>query len=85
MAVPEVDDGLAAAWERADRDHAFWEANRADLTRRYPDQFVAAADEQVIDNDPDLYTLAERLEAGGYDLRNVSISFMRFKSPPLLL
>jgi hypothetical protein len=79
------EDGLAAAWERADREHAFWEANRADLTQRYPDLFVAVVDEQVLDTDPDLYALAERLQAGGHDLREVWISFMRFKSPPLLL
>ena len=85
MAIPEVDDGLAAAWERADRERAFWKANRAELTRRYPDQFVAIADAQVIDTDPDFYVLAERLEAGGYDRRDVSISFMRFKSPHWLL
>ncbi len=78
-------DGLAAAWERADREHAFWQANRADLTRRYPDQFVAVVDEQVIDSDPDLYVLAERLLAGGHDLRDAWITFMRFESPPLLL
>ena len=85
MAVPEIDDGLAAAWERADREDAFWGANRVDLARRYPDRFVAVVDEQVVDSDPDLFVLAERLQAEGHDLRNVWISFMRFKSPPLLL
>ena len=85
MAVPDTDDGLAVAWERADREDAFWEANRVDITRRYPDQFVAVIDEQVVDSDLDLYALAERLRADGHDLREVWISFMRFHSPPLLL
>ena len=85
MTVPDTDDGLAAAWERADREDAFWEANRADITRRYPDQFVAILDEQVIDSDPDLYVLAERLQSAGHDLRDVWIRFMRLNSPPLLL
>ncbi len=84
MATSETDE-LSAVWERAERERDFCIANRDALTRQYPDQFVAVVDERVIDTDPDLYVLAERLEAGGHELRNVWITFMRFKSPPLLL
>ena len=84
MTVADVDE-VTAALERAERGRAFWKANRAELTRRYPDQFVAVLDERVISTDVDLFGLAERLQAEGHDLRDVWISFMRWKSPPLLL
>jgi hypothetical protein len=78
-------DELSAVWERAERERAFCEAHRTELTRQYPDQFVAVMDEQVVDSDPDLYALAERLQDAGHELRNVWISFLRFRSPPWLL
>ena len=81
MPIADTND-LSAAWQRAGREDAFWEANRADLTGRYPDQVVAVVDEHVIGVDADLFALAEALQAKCYDLRQMSIAFMRSKSPP---
>ena len=78
-------DELSIGWERAERERNFCVANREALARQYPDQFVAIVDEQVVAADPDLYALTDRLQAGGHELRNVWITYMRSKSPPLLL
>ena len=59
--------------------------SRADLTRRYPDQFVAVVDERVIAADADLLVLTQRLRTEGSDIRDTWIAFMRSGRPHLLL
>jgi len=78
-------DDLSAVWERAERERAFWKTNRSDLTRRYPDQFVAVVDERVIAIDADLLVLTQRLRIKGHDIRDAWIAFMRTERHPLLL
>ncbi len=78
-------DDLSAVWERAERERAFWKTDRADLTRRYPDQFVAVIDERVIATDADLLVLTERLRTEGHDIRDAWIAFMGSGRHPLLL
>lgn len=52
----------AEALRKAALERAYWEAHADQLTKRYPDQFVAVRDGQVIATSPDLQEL-ERLLA----------------------
>ena len=77
MAVPLPDrETLDAARKRAEAERAFWSAHRADLTRRYPDEFVAVLDGKVVDHDRDLMVLARRLQASGVQPNEATIEFM---------
>lgn len=70
---------------RANDRRAFWDAHRAELTRSYPDEFVAIYDRVVADHDPDLMLLAQRLRAAGYELRDVWIEFAATDQHKLML
>lgn len=76
---------LDAAWQRANERRAFWDAHRAELTKRYPDQFVAVAGGEAVDHDPDLMALVQRLRVAGRDVRDVRIEFLATSRQKLAL
>ena len=77
MAVPLPDRAtLDAARKRAEEERAFWNAHRADLTEKYPDEFVAVLNGDVIDRDRDLMVLARRLQEAGVRPNEAMIQFM---------
>ena len=77
MAVPLPDRAtLDAARKRAEEERAYWDAHRAKLTSRYPDEFVAALHGEVVGHDPDLMVLAQRLQAAGIEPKEATIEFM---------
>lgn len=44
-------------------DQAWYEAHRPELEQRYPDQYVAIVDGEVVDHDAEFAALAERVHA----------------------
>ena len=77
MAVPLPDrETLDAARKRAEEERAYWDAHRADLTSKYPDEFVAVQNGVVVGHDPDLIVLAQRLQAAGFAPNEATIEFM---------
>jgi len=84
LTVPERAT-LEAAMRRAEEQRAFWDANRAELTQAYPDEFVAAHDGDIIDHDPDLMSLVQRLRANGRSIQDIWIEFMATDRHKLLL
>jgi hypothetical protein len=77
MAVPLPNRAtLDAARKRAEGERAFWDANRAELTATYPDEYIAIRNGEVVDHDIDLMVLAARLQDHGIRLTEVSIEFM---------
>jgi hypothetical protein len=76
---------LEATWQRAEEERAFWDANRARLSEQYPDEFVAVQHGEVVDHDPDLLLLVQRLQARGIGVPGVWLQFMATRNRPLLL
>jgi Family of unknown function (DUF5678) len=72
--IPEAPDNL---WEQAELRRAFWAAHLEDYRHRYPDQFVAVSDGEVVAAAPTLHALDERLSAQGLtDRRAVWVQFV---------
>jgi hypothetical protein len=83
MPVPLPDKAtLDAVRQRAEEDRAFWSACRAELTKLYPDEFVAARDGKIVDHDKDLMALARRLQHAG--IRSSDVSIERLAASPEL-
>lgn len=57
--------------EKFQRDIAYAEAHREELTSQYPEQWVAVLDQQVVGVKPDVYQLIEDLTAKGIPLQGV--------------
>ena len=86
MAVPLPDRAtLDAVKRRAEDERAFWSARRAELSRRFPDEFVAVGSGEIVDHDPDLMILARRLQKKGIPSHKVSIFFMATQPETYLL
>lgn len=86
MAVPLPDRAtLDAAQRRAEEERAFWDVHRTELTQHYPDEFVAVRNGEVVEHDPDLMVLAERLQVAGIQPRDAFIAFLATKPECYLL
>lgn len=79
------DVSISSAWRRAQAEQAFWQAHRAELTERYPDQFVAVLDGHVVATGSDLESLVAGLAAKGLTPQAVWIRFLATTRPMLIL
>jgi len=77
-------DDIDAMWRRGEQERAFWEAHYETLKHLYPDELVVVRDGQVIDHDPQLLPILERLDARGLDPRDVWMEFIADKVKFLL-
>lgn len=64
-----------AAWHRADEERAFWRARQQEFLGRYPDQFVAVRDGDVVAVGADLSELLSGLEHQGLEPGDVWVRF----------
>jgi hypothetical protein len=84
MTAP-IDDPVAieAMFKRAEDEDAFWDAHYDELKARYPDEFVAVSvrDREVVEHDPDLIAITDRLRARGYSHLDVWVKFTFTKYP----
>ncbi len=83
MAITPEQARVAFAEGKRVRD--FWIEHREALLVRYPDQFVAAKDDDVIAADADLIALLRSLEAMGLTTSDVMIEWLSTKTDILLL
>ena len=86
MAVPLPDRAtLDAAQQRAEKERAFWNAHRTELTKAHPDEFIAIQNGEVVGHDLDLLVLAARLQDVGIPMTEVTIEFAATKTELHLL
>jgi len=64
---------------------AFWDAQYHELLARYPDQFVAVRDDEVVAHRCCLRDLALELNERGLDPRETWIEFMRATDRSVML
>ena len=83
MPAPLLDRAaLDAALKRAEEDRAFWRTHRSELTKQFPDEFVAARGGEVVDHDKDFMALTLRLQKAG--IRSSDVSIERMATEPEL-
>ena len=73
------------AIDRFHRDGQYFDANREDLLRRYPECWVAILDERVVGTDPDFEKLLLSLEEAGLPLEQVFIDRATAQSDVFIL
>ena len=84
MTMPSPEE-LEELWERAEAEQAFWDSHYSELLSKYPDQFVAVHDGEVVATAFDLRDLVRDLEALGLQPSDVWIEFMRATHRTVLL
>lgn len=79
MTAP-IDDtiDIEVMFKRAEEERAFWDAHYDELKAKFPDEFVAVSvqSHEVVEHDPDLTTLMDRLRARGYSHIDVWVEFL---------
>jgi len=58
------------------RDIEWFKANYESIKSEYKGQYVAIVDEEIIDNDDDVKSLLDRLEAKGIDLTTIVVEYI---------
>ena len=66
----------AAALKQAEGETAFWAEHYQEYVRKYPDQFVAVHDGEVVVASPDLESLLEQLAVRGLNVQSVRTRFV---------
>lgn len=72
-------------WERAEREHAYWQAHGPDLAARYVGQFVAVHDGEVIANAYDLRDLIALIESRGLRITETWVHYFPDPQIPWVL
>lgn len=54
-----------ALQQEGEREHTFWDAHYDAFLERYPEQYVAVKDGEVIATSPDLFDLVDQVEQRG--------------------
>lgn len=78
----EQADDARRRWEI---EQEYWREHWGELLQKYPDQFVAVLDDQVIAHDPDLVELIGILEKRGLKSTDVWMRFVDTGSRMLIL
>lgn len=71
------------AWERADKEQAFWEEQAADFPLRYPDQYVAVHDDIVVAHASSLLEIIDLLRT--HNLKPADVWMRYFSAHPMHL
>ena len=74
--ISPSDDRIEAGFREAQAQQEFWESHSEELSRQYPDQFVAVRDDKVVEVAADLQQLVYALRAKGIEPSSVWVRFM---------
>jgi len=75
MAVADTTN-LAEAFQRAQEESAFWDEHYHEFAQKYPNQFVAIHNNQVVATAPTLGDIVKHLRALGYPIHSTSIRYI---------
>jgi hypothetical protein len=75
-----AEKAAGAAWEEAEAELAFWKRHQQEFLLRYPDQFVAVHDGEVVAAGAELRSVLDRIAELGIDPRRVWLH--RFDTHP---
>lgn len=73
--VTMTNEAARAAWEGAQRERQFWQLHQDEYLAKYPNQFVAVADGEVIATAPTLEEILALLEQEGREPTDVWLRF----------
>ena len=75
--APSLDSPAVRAARKAAEDQLrFWTEHHAELLDRYPDQFVAVVNNEVVATSSDLLQVVQALEAKGLEPRRAWVRFI---------
>jgi hypothetical protein len=74
--TPAEIERMDAALRAKEGEDAFWQARHTEFLEKYPDQFVAVSDGEVVATSPDLLELEMLLKSKGLDTKDVWIEFI---------
>jgi hypothetical protein len=83
MPLPSLERARKAL-EAGEVEQAFWDKHWDDFLERYPEQFVAVKDGQVLAASEDLQEVLQVVQAAGVEPAEIWIQFLT-KSPGFLL
>jgi hypothetical protein len=66
----------AEAWSRADEERAFWRDHQGDYMEKYPNEFIALRDGQVVAYESSLDDLVAELTKQGLESTDVRIRYI---------
>jgi hypothetical protein len=69
-------EGVKAASERARQEQDFWEQHWGEFLTKYPEQFVAVLNGEVVAADSDLLALHRVISTRGIDRHKVWVRFI---------
>ena len=67
---------VQAELERFHRDNLYYAEHKEELTRQYPDQWVAIFEEEVVGVGPDLTLLLTDLKSRGIPLGKIALEYL---------
>jgi hypothetical protein len=76
---------VQAELQRFKRDTAYYEAHYAELLARYPEQWVAIYNQQVVGVAPDYEQLLDELQAKGFAVGQVLVEHLTHHDELLIL
>lgn len=74
-----------AVWEDAEREQEFWRKHYEEFLRRYPDQFVAVREKEVVASAYDLRDLVAALQERGLEPGDVWVQYFETKPRAMML
>jgi hypothetical protein len=83
MVIPALDRN-DPTWREAQLEQRFWEKHQQEFRERYPDQFVAVADGQVVLASSDLQQLLVGLRNQGRDIHDVWVRYI-YRDPSTMM
>lgn len=78
-------DKVQTALQRFKHDTAYYEAHHEELLARYPEQWVAIYNQQVVGAAPDYEPLLDELQAKGFAVGEVLVEFLTRHDELLIL
>lgn len=80
-----ITSDVQAQLKRFQRDTAYYEQHREELLEKYPEQWVAIFNEQVVGASPDFYALLDGLQAKGVPVGQALVEFVTREDVLLIL
>ena len=76
---------VQAELQQFKKDTAYYEAHHEELLKKYPEQWVAIFDQQVVGASPDYEKLFDDLQAKGYSVGHVLVEYLTTHDELLIL
>jgi hypothetical protein len=67
---------IEAAWRDGEAERRYWDAHQSELLQRFPDEYVAIVNGEIVIHAPSLTVLSARVRDVGYTMERAWVRFM---------